>query len=161
RRTPWRPSWRSASPVICSGTHYPCDVVISIVVPIHNETETLAELHRRLTTVLAELAPYEVVLVDDGSTDDSWERMLAVAAGVRLLSRRALAALSRMPERARFLRGMTSWVGFRQVGVQYERDARYAGETKYPARRMIRFALDAITSFSTTPIQVVTSLGFV
>src|SRR5207248_4582232 len=88
RRTPWRPSWRSASPVICSGTHYPCDVVISIVVPIHNETETLAELHRRLTTVLAELAPYEVVLVDDGSTDDSWERMLAVAAGdrhVRLL----------------------------------------------------------------------------
>jgi dolichol-phosphate mannosyltransferase len=84
----------------------------------------------------------------------------ADAGDFRLLSRRAVDALARMPERARFLRGMTSWLGFPQVGVQYERDARYAGETKYPTRRMIGFALDAMTSFSTTPIRVVTGLGF-
>ena len=83
------------------------------------------------------------------------------AGDFRLLSRRAVEALARMPERARFLRGMTSWVGFRQAGVPYQRDARYAGETKYPTRRMIRFALDAITSFSTTPIRLVTGVGFV
>src|SRR5438105_12385489 len=64
-----------------------------------------------------------------------------------------------MTERARFLRGMTSWVRFRQTGVPYRRDARFAGETKFPTRRMIRFALDAITSFSTTPIKVVTGFG--
>jgi dolichol-phosphate mannosyltransferase len=85
----------------------------------------------------------------------------ADAGDFRLLSRRAVDALARMPERARFLRGMTSWLGFPQAGVQYERDARYAGHTKYPTRRMIRFALDAITSFSTKPIRVVTGRGFV
>jgi dolichol-phosphate mannosyltransferase len=233
--------------------------VISVVAPIHNEVETLPELYRRLTATLEELGGYEIVLVDDGSTDESWSTMLALAAGdahvrllrlsrnfghqaaltagldaargeavvlmdadlqdppevipalvakwrdgfdvvyglrtgregetwfkrgtaslfyrvlrrmtrvdipsdagdFRLLSRRAVEALARMPERARFLRGMTSWVGFRQAGVEYQRDARYAGETKYPTRRMIRFALDAITSFSTTPIRLVTGVGFV
>jgi dolichol-phosphate mannosyltransferase len=84
----------------------------------------------------------------------------ADAGDFRLLSRRAVDALARMPERARFLRGMTSWLGFPQAGVQYERDARYAGKTKYPTRRMISFALDAMTSFSTTPIRIVTGLGF-
>jgi dolichol-phosphate mannosyltransferase len=233
--------------------------LISVVAPIHNEAETIPELHRRLTSVLAKLGAYEIVLVDDGSTDGSWERMLALAPGdahlrlvrlsrnfghqaaltagleaargdavvlidsdlqdppelipslvakwregfdvvyglrtkregetlfkrttasvfyrllrgmtrieipadagdFRLLSRRAVDALARMPERARFLRGMTSWLGFPQTGVQYERDARHAGATKYPTRRMISFALDAMTSFSTTPIRVVTGLGFV
>lgn len=233
--------------------------MISVVAPIHNEAEAIPELHRRLTSVLTELGAYEIVLVDDGSTDRSWEHMLAIApsdphlrlvrlsrnfghqaaltAGLeaargdavvlidadlqdppelipllvakwregfdvvyglrtrregetlfkrstasvfyrllrgmtrieipadagdfRLLSRRAVDALARMPERARFLRGMTSWLGFPQAGVQYERDARYAGKTKYPTRRMISFALDAVTSFSTTPIRIVTGLGFV
>jgi glycosyltransferase involved in cell wall biosynthesis len=233
--------------------------LISVVAPIHNEAETIPELHRRLTSVLAELGAYEIVLVDDGSTDGSWDHMLALAPGdphlrlvrlsrnfghqaaltagleaargdavvlidsdlqdppelipslvakwregfdvvyglrttregetlfkrstaslfyralrgmtrieipadagdFRLLSRRAVDALARMPERARFLRGMTSWLGFPQAGVQYDRDARYAGKTKYPTRRMIGFALDAMTSFSTTPIRVVTGLGFV
>jgi dolichol-phosphate mannosyltransferase len=84
----------------------------------------------------------------------------ADAGDFRLLSRRAVDALARMPERARFLRGMTSWVGYRQTGVEYRREPRFAGETKYPTRRMVRFAVDAITSFSTTPIRLVTGVGF-
>ena len=249
----------SGTPTSCTTSDYACDALISVVAPIHNEAETITELHRRLTSVLTELGDYEIVLVDDGSTDGSWEHMLALAPGdphlrlvrlsrnfghqaaltagleaargdavvlidadlqdppeliptlvakwregfdvvyglrtrregetlfkrstasvfyrllrgmtrieipadagdFRLLSRRAVDALARMPERARFLRGMTSWLGFPQAGVQYERDARYAGETKYPTRRMIGFALDAVTSFSTTPIRIVTGLGFV
>jgi dolichol-phosphate mannosyltransferase len=83
------------------------------------------------------------------------------AGDFRLLSRRAADAISAMPERARFLRGMTSWIGYRQVGVPYRRDARYAGESKYPARKLIRLALDGITSFSTAPIRLVTAIGFV
>jgi polyisoprenyl-phosphate glycosyltransferase len=79
----------------------------------------------------------------------------------RLLDRRALDALLAMRERNRYLRGMTVWVGFTQTAVEYERDARHAGETKYPLRKMIRFALDAIVSFSHTPLQVATILGFV
>ena len=66
----------------------------------------------------------------------------------RLLDRRALDALLSMRERNRFLRGMTVWVGFTQTAVPYERDARYAGETKYTLRAMLRFSLDAISSFS-------------
>jgi polyisoprenyl-phosphate glycosyltransferase len=232
--------------------------VISVVAPVHNEAETLPELHRRIRAAVAGLDGCEIVLVDDGSTDGSWPAMLALAqqdpymrvlrlsrnfghqaaltAGLdaargdavvlmdadlqdppelipalvakwqegydvvyglrterdgesrfkrwtasafyrllrgmtrvdipadagdfRLLSRRAVEALASMPERARFLRGMTSWVGFRQVGVPYRRDVRYAGETKYSTRRMVRLALDAITSFSTAPIRVVTGIGF-
>jgi dolichol-phosphate mannosyltransferase len=78
----------------------------------------------------------------------------------RLLDRGALDALLRMRERNRYLRGMTVWVGFTQTAVEYERDARFAGETKYPLRKMVRFALDAIASFSHTPLQVATVVGF-
>jgi dolichol-phosphate mannosyltransferase len=78
----------------------------------------------------------------------------------RLMSRRVVDALSSMPERARFLRGMTSWVGFQQVGVGYRRDPRYAGASKYPPRKLLRLALDGITSFSTMPMELVTWLGF-
>jgi dolichol-phosphate mannosyltransferase len=229
--------------------------MLSVVVPIHNEEDTLPELHRRLTAALAPLGECEVVLVDDGSTDRSWELMrglanvrlvrlsrnfghqAAITAGLdaargdavvvmdgdlqdppeligdlvarwregydvvyavrseragetrfklltagafyklmtrvsgeaipenagdfRLMSRAVVDALASMPERARFLRGMTAWVGFRQIGVPYRRDVRYAGDSKYPARKMLRFALDAITSFSTVPIKAVAWLGFV
>ncbi len=235
------------------------DQLLSVVVPVFNELETVPELHRRLSAAVAGLGRHELVFVDDGSTDGSWEALRAVAAGdphvrlvrlsrnfghqialsagleaargaavvsmdgdlqdppelipelvqrwhdgfdvvyavrarrrgetrfklataalfyrminrmssieipeqagdFRLMSRRALDALLAMPERARFLRGMTSWVGFRQVGVEYERDARYAGTTKYPLRRMLHFASDAMTSFSTAPIRTVVTLGFV
>ena len=232
--------------------------MISVVAPVFNEHSTLPELHRRLTDVLGPLGPYEVVLVDDGSSDGSWDTLLelaardphlrllrlsrnfghqaALSAGLdaargeaivlmdadlqdppelipqlvskwhegfdvvyairgqregeprlrlasisvfyrllyritateipqnvgdfRLLSRRAADAITAMPERSRFLRGMTSWIGFRQTGVQYTREARYAGESKYPPRKLIRLALDGITSFSTAPIKLVTALGF-
>ena len=79
----------------------------------------------------------------------------------RLLDRRALDALLGMRERNRYLRGMTSWVGFTQTALPYSRDKRHAGKTKYPFHKMVRFALDAIVSFSHRPLQVATLLGFV
>ncbi|HEY7831006.1 MAG TPA: glycosyltransferase family 2 protein [Solirubrobacteraceae bacterium] len=79
----------------------------------------------------------------------------------RLLDRAALNALLAMTERSRFLRGMTVWVGFTQTAVPYERDARHAGETKYTLRKMLRFSLDAIASFSHLPLQLATYVGIV
>jgi dolichol-phosphate mannosyltransferase len=79
----------------------------------------------------------------------------------RLMDRRALDALLAMPERNRFLRGMTVWVGFTQTAVPYRRQARPAGETKFTLNRMLRFSLDAMTSFSYAPLQLATLLGFV
>ncbi len=72
----------------------------------------------------------------------------------RLLDRKVVDALNAMREHNRFIRGMTSWVGFRQSGVRFERQARHAGETKYPLRKMLRFAMDAITGFSWFPLQI-------
>jgi dolichol-phosphate mannosyltransferase len=79
----------------------------------------------------------------------------------RLLDRRALDALLSMRERNRFLRGMTVWVGYTQAAVPYKRDPRHAGETKYTLPKMVRFSLDAISSFSHRPLQLATLLGFV
>lgn len=230
--------------------------LISVVVPVFNEAETLEELHARVSRALAGFE-HELVLVDDGSRDGSWEVMqrlahtdervrlvrlsrnfghqVAISAGLdasrgeavvtmdgdlqdppelipelvarwrdghdvvyavrserrgesrfklltaavfyrimqriggidipadtgdfRLLSRRAVHALRAMPERARYLRGMTSWIGFRQTGVPYVRDARFAGTTKYPLRKMLRFAADGVLSFSTAPIRLVGAAG--
>ena len=81
------------------------------------------------------------------------------AGDFRLMSRPAMLALRALRERHRFVRGMVAWVGFRQTGVTYERSARFAGDTKYPVRKMVRFALDGITSFSTVPLRVATWLG--
>jgi polyisoprenyl-phosphate glycosyltransferase len=78
----------------------------------------------------------------------------------RLMDRRALDALLAMPERNRFLRGMTVWVGYTQTAVPFAREARSAGRTKYTTSRMLRFAFDAITSFSNRPLQFATLLGF-
>jgi glycosyltransferase involved in cell wall biosynthesis len=234
-------------------------MMLTVVVPVFNEEGTLRELYRRLALALTPADTWEVVLVDDGSVDDSWRMMrdlaaldsrlrlvrlsrnfghqAAITAGLdaargeavivmdadlqdppelipelvsrwrdgydvvyavraerrgesavrllsisffykllrriagndipanvgdfRLVSRRVVDALGTMPERARFLRGMTSWVGFRQTGVRYEREARFAGTSNYPPRKLLRLALDGITSFSTFPITLVTWLGFV
>ncbi len=83
------------------------------------------------------------------------------AGDFRLLDRKVVNVLKGMRERFRFLRGMSAWVGFRQVGVPYRRAARMAGETKYPFRKMFRLALNAITGFSYFPLQLATYLGFV
>jgi dolichol-phosphate mannosyltransferase len=234
-------------------------MVLSVVSPIFNERDSVEELWRRLTLALAPLGDYEIVLVDDGSTDGSWEvlrnlaarderlrllrlsrnfghqvaltagldaargeavvlidadlqdppevipelvarweegfdvvyavrerrdgesrlRLLAIGAfyrlfrrmaatdipadtgDFRLLSRRAVDSLARMPERARYLRGMTSWIGFRQIGVTYRRDSRFAGASKYPLTKLLRLASDGIASFSIAPIRLLTRLGFV
>ncbi len=235
------------------------EVTFSVVAPIYNEVQSLPELHRRVREVMEGLGePWELVLVDDGSSDGSTDRIrhlartdqhvrpvifarnfghqLAVTAGMdfsrgravviidadlqdppevipdlvtkwgqgyevvyavrrerkgeswfkrvtaslfyrliyritdvdipldtgdfRLLDRKVVSALKEMRERHRFLRGMSSWVGFSQVGVPYTRDARYAGETKYTLGRMVGFALNAVTSFSYFPLQLATYFGF-
>lgn len=78
----------------------------------------------------------------------------------RLLDRKVVNVMNQMRERHRFLRGMSVWVGFRQAGVTYRRAARFAGQTKYPLKKMLRFASDAITGFSYFPLQLATYLGF-
>lgn len=233
---------------------------ISVVVPCFNEQEVVLELHRRLVAVLDVISiPYEIVLVDDGSSDRTWILMqelaqrsncvkviklsrnfghqLALSCGLdqargevvliidgdlqdppellpkmlelwragndvvygqrssragetalkrflaysfyrlisritgvsippdtgdfRLMDRRALDALLLLKERHRFVRGMVSWIGFRQVPLQYERPARFAGETKYPFRKSLQLAFDAITSFSYAPLRLASYLGII
>lgn len=232
---------------------------LSVVVPCYNEQDSLHELHRRVTAVCLEnvSTSYELILVNDGSRDSTWDRMLALSqqdphvlainlsrnhghqlalsAGLsmvrgdrilildadlqdppellpkmmsrmdngvevvfgqrikregetmfkrltafafyrflsrmvdievpedtgdfRLLSRRAVELLNRMPENHRFIRGMVSWIGLRQEALPYERAARFAGTTNYPLSKMIKFALDAITGFSIKPLRVASYLG--
>jgi dolichol-phosphate mannosyltransferase len=231
----------------------------SFVIPVFNERESLGELHRRLASVIEQLdGSAEIVLVDDGSTDGSYDILLslnqqdprvkvirlsrnfghqvAITAGLdhaqgdaviimdadlqdppevalelakrwregfevvyavrderagetrvklltakwfyrilarlteidvpgevgdfRLVDRRALQAMGSMNEHRRYLRGMFAWVGFNQTGVRYARAGRYAGKTKYPLRKMIRFGLDGIVSFSTVPLRIALNLGF-
>src|SRR6188472_1927561 len=78
----------------------------------------------------------------------------------RLVDRRALDAFARMRESNRFVRGMFSWIGLRQTGVLYTRHERFAGETKYPLRKMLRFATTGVISFSAAPLRVALNLGF-
>jgi dolichol-phosphate mannosyltransferase len=79
----------------------------------------------------------------------------------RLLSRRALEALVKLRESHRYVRGLVAWLGFPRTSVEYVRDKRFAGETKYPLIKMLRFSLDGITSFSILPLRMASYLGFV
>jgi glycosyltransferase involved in cell wall biosynthesis len=232
----------------------------SIVIPIHNEEATLAELGRRLTPVIDQLdGPAEVVLVDDGSRDQSYEiirelaaadsrfkalrlsrnfgHQIAITAGLdvasgdavvvmdadlqhppevihelvtqwregyqvvyavmaardgeswskritaklfyrflrrmakmempaaagdfRLIDRQALDAFKAMRETNRYVRGMFSWIGFRQIGVMYASPARFAGTSKYTYSKMLKLATDAVLSFSQEPLRAVVKVGFV
>jgi glycosyltransferase involved in cell wall biosynthesis len=232
----------------------------SLVVPIYNEAETIPELVRRLADLVGRLdGDAEVILVDDGSSDGSYDLMsaareadarikllrlsrnfghqIAVTAGLdvaagnavivmdadlqdppevalelaarwrdgyevvyavregregetpfkrataslfyrlfrrisdvdvpldvgdfRLVDRRALDAFRSMRESNRYVRGMFSWIGYRQVGVPFRRDERFGGETKYPLRKMLRFATDGIVSFSAYPLRLALNLGFI
>ena len=81
------------------------------------------------------------------------------AGDFRLMSRTVVLTLRALREQHRFVRGLVSWVGFRQTAVPYERPARFAGETKWPLRKMLHFAVDGITSFSTVPLRMATWLG--
>ena len=234
-------------------------LTFSIVAPIYNELENLPELHRRVRDVMeATPGTWELVLVDDGSTDGSTGRILelakqdehvrpvifarnfghqvAITAGwdhargdaviiidadlqdppeaipdliakwregyevvyavraeregdtwfkkttaalfyrivhritdvkipvdtgdFRLMDRKVVDVLKTMRERHRFPRGMSAWVGFRQIGVPYKRAARHAGVTKYPFNKMLKLALNAITGFSYFPLQLATYFGF-
>jgi dolichol-phosphate mannosyltransferase len=77
----------------------------------------------------------------------------------RLIDRKVADAFRSMPERSRFIRGMIAWLGFRQTPIEYERDARFAGETKYPLKKMLKLASNGILSFSTQPLRLVMHLG--
>jgi len=77
----------------------------------------------------------------------------------RLMSRNVVDTLKAMPERARFVRGMVSWIGFKQVALPYKREERFAGESKYPMRKMLHFAMDGLLSFSTKPLQMSVAMG--
>lgn len=79
----------------------------------------------------------------------------------RLIDRKVVEVLKNMPEQQKFLRGQISWIGFRQVAVEYDRDERHAGKTGYTYKKMIRFALDGITSFSNFPLKFATYTGFI
>jgi len=121
------------------------DVVYAVRTVRHGETRFKRTTARAFYRLISKVS--DVKLVED-------------AGDFRLLDRRALDALLAMRERNRYLRGMTVWVGFTQTAVRYERDARFAGETKYPLKKMLRFALDAVASFSHAPLQLATVLGF-
>ncbi|NLD99824.1 MAG: glycosyltransferase family 2 protein [Fibrobacter sp.] len=79
----------------------------------------------------------------------------------RLMDRKVVSVLNSMREKHRFLRGMSAWVGFKSIGVKYKRAARFAGETKYPLKKMVLLALNAITGFSYFPLQLATYVGFI
>ncbi|HEC22518.1 MAG TPA: glycosyltransferase, partial [Chloroflexi bacterium] len=234
--------------------------VFSIVAPVYNEVANVRELYRRISAVMNDLGdPWELILVNDGSTDGSADVMnalyaedpghvrvihfsrnfghqIAVTAGMdhargqavilidadlqdppevipemiqkwregyevvyavraeregeswfkrvtaslfyrllyritdvdipldtgdfRLMDRSVVDAVHAMREQHRFVRGMVSWVGFRQTGIRYRRHKRHAGETKYPLRKMLRLAWDGVTGFSYFPLQLATYLGF-
>ncbi len=235
-------------------------ITYSIIAPIYNEFDNLPELYQRVKEVMdSTREPWELILVDDGSTDGSTERIrelaaqdktvrpvifarnfghqIAVTAGLdysrgkavviidadlqdppevilelikkwkegyevvyavraeregeswfklltasvfyrliyritdvkipldtgdfRLIDRKIVDVMNKMREKHRFLRGMAAWVGFKQVGVNYKRAARHAGVTKYPFRKMLKFAQDGITGFSYFPLQIATYLGFI
>ncbi len=232
---------------------------VSLVFPIFNESACLPVLWDRISEVMASLDhDFEVIFIDDGSTDGSFDRLnaiaaadmrvkllrfsrnfghqIAITAGIdmtdgdavivmdsdlqdppeliremlakfeegmdvvyavrrnrlgetwfkkmsatifykilnwmsstpipsdtgdfRLMSRRVVAALRTMREQDRFVRGMVSWVGFNQCPVYFDRDPRLAGQTQYPFRKMVKFALNGIVSFSTVPLRWASWLGF-
>ncbi|HEU4704404.1 MAG TPA: glycosyltransferase family 2 protein [Sphingomicrobium sp.] len=149
------------------------DVVLIIDADLQDPPELLADMLAKMRAEQADVV-YGVRRSRAGetafkrATAHGFYRLLARATDVdipidagdfRLISRRALDALLAMPEQARFIRGMVAWIGFRQVPLAYNRDQRVAGETKYPFRKMVRFAFDAITGFSSAPLKLASHAG--
>ena len=149
------------------------DLVLIIDADLQDPPELLSEMMRAMEREQADVV-YGVRTQRTGETPfkrataHAFYRMLARATEVdipvdagdfRLISRRALDTLLAMPEQARFIRGMVAWIGFRQVPFPYKRDERFAGTTKYPLRKMIRFALDVLTGFSSAPLKLASHAG--
>ncbi len=149
------------------------DSILIIDADLQDPPELLGEMLQVMASDDADVV-YGVRIARSGETPfkrataHAFYRMLARATEVdipldagdfRLISRRALDALLAMPEQARFIRGMVAWIGFRQVPFAYKRDERFAGTTKYPLRKMIRFALDALTGFSSAPLKLASHAG--
>jgi len=149
------------------------DTILVIDADLQDPPELLTEMMQTMAREQADVV-YGVRTHRAGETPfkrataHAFYRMLARATDVdipvdagdfRLISRRALDALLAMPEQARFIRGMVAWIGFRQVPFAYKRDERFAGTTKYPLRKMIRFALDALTGFSSAPLKLASHAG--
>src|SRR5687768_4508778 len=153
---------------LCQG-----DVVLIIDADLQDPPELLAEMLATMREQQADVV-YGVRRSRAGetafkrATAHAFYRLLARATDAhipvdagdfRLMSRRAVDALMAMPEQARFIRGMVAWIGFKQVPLAYNRDQRFAGDTKYPFRKMVRFAFDAITGFSSTPLKLASLAG--
>jgi len=153
---------------ICRG-----DKVLIIDADLQDPPELLSDMMAAMEREAADVV-YGVRSSRDGetafkrATAHGFYRMLSRATEIdipldtgdfRLMSRRALDALLAMPEQARFIRGMVAWIGFRQVPITYDRKERFAGTTKYPLAKMVRFALDALTGFSSAPLKLAGRAG--
>ena len=150
------------------------DAVVIIDADLQDPPEVILELAKKWKE------GYEVVYAVRGEREgESWFKKFTAAmfyrliysitdvkipvdtGDFRLMDRKVVNVLKQMQERHRFPRGMSAWVGFKQIGVKYKRAARVAGETKYPFRKMLKLALNAITGFSYFPLQVATYFGFI
>ncbi len=150
-----------------------CDCAVSIDADLQDDINVIHEMVRNFKN------GYDVVygVRNKRDTDTFFKRTTAVAfyklmnfmgvkivfnhADFRLMSKRALDALADFPERNLFLRGMVPLVGFKSTSVYYDRAERFAGESKYPLKKMLSFAFDGITSFSISPIRMISALGAV
>jgi dolichol-phosphate mannosyltransferase len=151
------------------------DIILIIDADLQDPPELLPEMLRAMRAEHADVV-YGVRRSRSGetafkrATAKGFYRLLSRATEVdipidagdfRLMSRRALDALLAMPEQARFIRGMVAWLGFRQVPVLYDRQERFAGETKYPLKKMVRLAFDALTGFSSAPLKLASHAGLI
>ena len=148
-----------------------CDCAISIDADLQDDINVIPEMVRNF------IDGYDVVygVRNKRDTDTFFKRTTAIGfyklmnfmgvkivfnhADYRLMSKRALEALSDFPERNMFLRGMVPLVGYRSTSVYYDRNERFAGESKYPLKKMLSFAFDGITSFSISPIRMISAVG--
>jgi polyisoprenyl-phosphate glycosyltransferase len=150
------------------------DAVIIIDADLQDPPEMILEMIERWK------AGYQVVYaVREERKGESWFKLLTAkifyrliyritdvdipldTGDFRLMDRKVVQALQSMREHNRFIRGMTSWIGFKQTGISYVREARHSGETKYPLRKMVRFAMDAVTGFSYFPLQIMVYFSFI
>jgi polyisoprenyl-phosphate glycosyltransferase len=159
---------------VTAGMHYASgDAVVIIDADLQDPPELILDMIERWK------AGYQVVYaVREERKGESWFKLLTAkvfyrliyritdvdipldTGDFRLMDRKVVNALNAMKEHNRFIRGMTSWVGFKQTGVSYVREARHSGETKYPLKKMVRFAMDAITGFSYFPLQIMIYFSF-